>query len=163
MKTVSMWCRAVVAALLLVVSHGAWGASPAINTLGEAKGFFSSPKPTGIAIRGYDTVAYHTQGKPVPGLPLFEVEYQGATWRFANEENKALFEAEPEKYAPEYGGYCAYGVAKGSLVKIEPDQWNIIDGKLYLNYDKSISKKWNKDTSAYIAEADAKFEKLLAE
>lgn len=163
MNAMSLTFRSLFVGLALLLSQAALAESPAINTLGEAKGFFSSPKPTGIAIKGYDTVAYHTEGKPVAGSPLFEVSYKGATWRFASAENKALFEAGPEKYEPAYGGYCAYGVAKGGLVKIEPDQFSIVDGTLYLNYDASVAKKWRKDIPGFIAEANGKFDALLAE
>ena len=146
-------------ALTLIVT-GQWAlASEPINTL-EKSGFFGH-KPSGIAIRGADTVAYFTEGKFVEGTDQFTTEWRGATWKFSSQENLDLFVAKPEEYAPQYGGYCAYGVAKGSLVKIEPENWTITDGKLYLNFDSGVQKKWEKDIPGYIAEADAIFNSLL--
>jgi YHS domain-containing protein len=136
-------------------------AAEKINTL-EKSGFFSY-EPSGIAIRGTDTVAYFTQGKPVKGTDEFTTEWQGATWKFSSQEHLDLFVAAPEKYAPQYGGYCAYGVFKDNLVKIEAENWTIIDDKLYLNFNSSIQKTWEKDTLGYILAADAKFDALLAE
>jgi len=136
-------------------------AAERINTL-EKKGLFGY-EPNGVAIRGYDTVAYFTQSKPVEGMEQFSTQWSGATWRFSSQENLDLFVTEPEKYAPQYGGYCAYGVAQESLVKIEPDQWTIVDGKLYLNYNEKLNKQWREDTSGFISTADTLFEKLLKE
>lgn len=136
-------------------------AAEPVNTL-EKKGLFGF-KPSGVAIRGYDTVAYFTESKPVEGNSNFETQWMDATWRFASQENLDLFLADPEKYAPQYGGYCAYGVAQNYLVKIEPENWSIVDDKLYLNYDSKVQKLWEKDISGFIASADGKFDKLLAE
>lgn len=137
-------------------------AASKINTL-DKEGLFGKYKETGIAIRGYDTVAYFTQGKPVKGVEEFQVEWGGANWWFSSREHAGLFSANPEKYAPQYGGYCAYGVAEDYLVKIEPDQWEIVNDKLYLNYDKKIQKRWQKDTTGYIDRADKKFDQLVEE
>ena len=135
-------------------------AAPPINTL-DRSGLFGY-KPSGTAVRGYDTVAYFTEGRPVEGSDEFTTEWMGATWRFASREHLDLFEAEPEKYAPEYGGYCAYGVVQDNLIKIEPENWTIVDDKLYLNYDDDVQAQWEEDIPGFIAEADAKFEGLLA-
>ena len=107
------------------------------------------------AIRGYDPVAYFTEGKPVKGKAEFTHQWKGATWRFASAANRDRFAAAPEKYAPQYGGYCAYGVASGYAVKTEPDAWSVVDGKLYLNYDRSVQASWVKDIPGYIRKADA--------
>ena len=136
-------------------------AAERINTL-EKEGLFGY-EPNGVAIRGYDTVAYFTKGMPVAGNDTFTTQWSGATWKFSSQEHLDLFVAEPEKYAPQYGGYCAYGVAQESLVKIEPEQWSIIDDKLYLNYNSKLNKEWKKDMADYINQADALFEKLLKE
>ncbi len=117
----------------------------------------------GVAIDGYDPVAYFTDQKPVEGSKAFEFSWKGATWRFASAEHRDLFKAEPEKYAPQYGGYCAYAVAKGSTAGIDPDAWSIVDGKLYLNYDLDIRAKWLQDTKGYIAKADANWPKVSGE
>ena len=146
---------------LFVVFIGSASAAEPINTL-ERSGLWGY-KPSGVAVRGYDPVAYFTLGKPVEGKEKFETEWNGAKWRFSSQEHMDLFVESPEKYAPQYGGYCAYGVAVGNLVKIEPDLWDIVDGKLYLNYDKKLQGKWRKDIPGYIVEADGKFDRLLDE
>lgn len=132
-------------------------AAPPINTL--TGGLFGGRSD--VAIRGYDTVAYFTQGKPVKGEDAYVHEWMGAKWKFASQAHLDLFKASPEKYAPQYGGYCAYGVAQGALVKIEPDQWRIVDGKLYLNYDADVQAKWAKDVPGFIKSADGRFQSLL--
>lgn len=132
-------------------------AAPPVNTLKNS--FFSSVTDT--AINGYDTVAYFTENKPVKGQDSLVFDWKGAKWKFATQANLDLFKANPEKYAPQYGGYCAYGVAKGSLVKVEPEQFTILDGKLYLNYDASVQKDWLKDRAGFIKTADGAFVDLL--
>ncbi len=145
--------------LLILATIGQVSAAERINTL-EKHGLFSY-EPSGIAIRGYDTVAYFTEGRPMEGSDEFTTDWQGATWKFASQEHLDLFKADPQKYAPQYGGYCAYGVAQESLVKIEPDQWTIHDDKLYLNYNAKLNNEWKKDIPGYIAAADKLFESLL--
>jgi YHS domain-containing protein len=114
------------------------------------------------AIRGYDPVAYFTQNRPVRGSAQLTYRWNGAEWRFASAENRDRFAAAPEKYAPQYGGYCAYGVAGGYAVKIEPDAWSIVDGKLYLNYDQSVQREWKKDVPGYVRKAEANWPAVLA-
>jgi YHS domain-containing protein len=113
------------------------------------------------AIRGYDPVAYFTDAKPVEGSDKFTHTWKGATWRFASAENRDRFVAAPEKYAPQYGGYCAYGVAGGYTVSIDPAAWSVVDGKLYLNYSRGVQSDWNKDIPGYIRKADANWPKAL--
>ncbi|MFZ4757669.1 MAG: YHS domain-containing (seleno)protein [Burkholderiaceae bacterium] len=150
--------RAVLlAGVLALFTHRVALAAPPINTL--KSGFFGGRSDT--AINGYDTVAYHTVGKPVPGTDAFVHEWMGAKWKFASQANLDLFKADPTKYAPQYGGYCAYGVVKDNLVSVEPDQFKVIDGKLYLNYDAGVQATWSKDPAGYIREADRKFQSLL--
>jgi YHS domain-containing protein len=108
----------------------------------------------GNAIEGYDPVAYHTAGQPMEGSSDFEHEWEGATWRFVSAENRDLFAADPEKYAPAYGGYCAYGVSQGYKPDIDPEAWSIVDDQLYLNLNKKIQARWEKDIPGYIAKAD---------
>lgn len=124
-----------------------------VNTLGSQGG---------IAIRGYDPVAYFRDGGPRLGKSEFAVQHGGATWRFATEEHKALFEADPERYLPAYGGFCAYGTSRGYLVKIEPEAWSIVDGRLYLNYDLDVRRTWLGRTKTYIARADGNWPRLSA-
>jgi YHS domain len=95
------------------------------------------------------------------GLGDCTTQYKGATWRFASAENRAAFEADPAKYAPQYGGYCAYAVSQGNTAKAEPDAWTIHDGKLYLNYDKNVQARWEKDIPGYVAAADANWPGIL--
>jgi YHS domain-containing protein len=102
------------------------------------------------AIRGYDPVAYFTESKPVKGLKIYSHTWNGATWYFSSKKNQDLFMAHPQKYAPQFGGFCAYGVSRNYKVKTEPDAWTIVDGRLYLNYDTGVSEIWNKDRENYI-------------
>jgi len=146
--------------ILMLATVNVEAAAPKINTLNKS-GLFGKYKQTGIAVRGYDTVAYFTQGKPVKGVTDFEVEWEGAKWYFSSQEHKDLFVGDPEKYAPQYGGYCAYGVAEDYLVKIEPDQWAIVDDKLYLNFDRKINNRWHQDIPGYLKKAEGKLEGLL--
>ena len=106
------------------------------------------------AIRGYDPVAYFVQGKPVKGNKAFTYEWNGADWKFANSQNLAAFKKSPEEYAPQYGGYCAYGTADGHKAPIDPEAWTIVNGKLYLNYDKHVKALWTKDQQGLINKAD---------
>ncbi len=108
----------------------------------------------GPAIKGYDPVAYFTAGKPVAGSAQFTALYKGATFRFASAANRDAFAAAPEKYAPQYGGFCAYGAAGGYKAVIDPAAYTIANGKLYLNYNSRIQRSWNQDQSGYIAKAD---------
>lgn len=134
-------------------SVGRAGSSRPVNTLGSSEE---------IAIRGYDPVAYFRDGGPRQGKPEFSVRHGGAVWRFASAEHKALFEADPERYLPAYGGFCAYGTSRGYLVKIEPEAWSIVDGKLYLNYDLGVRETWAGRTKTYIARADGNWPRLTA-
>ena len=108
-----------------------------------------------LAVGGYDPVAFFTDGKPVKGKDEFEMEYQGATWRFASAEHLEKFRETPEKYAPQYGGYCAWAVAQGKTAAGDPRYWTVVDGKLYLNYSKGVQKRWAEDIPGHITQADA--------
>ena len=141
----------------LLFSTAARAVEPPINTLKNS--LFGGRTDT--AINGYDPVSYFTVGKPTKGQDGLATEWMGAKWKFASQANLDLFKSNPEKYAPQYGGYCAYGVTQGSLVKVEPEQFTLRDGKLYLNYDADVQAKWLKDPAGYIKDADAKFSSLL--
>ena len=108
----------------------------------------------GLAIRGTDPVGYFNEGRAVDGSSEHTLEYLGATWRFASAKNRAAFEADPEKYAPQFGGYCAWAVSQGYTASIDPDVFQIVDGKLYLNYSKSVMKTWLEDRDNLIKAAD---------
>ena len=107
----------------------------------------------GHAIDGYDTVAYFADGQPQPGSAEFSHEWNGATWLFASAAHRDAFKAEPERYAPQFGGYCAYAVSKGHAVKSKPEIWSIVDGKLYLNLGPGAQTKWEKDLPGNIIRA----------
>ncbi len=113
------------------------------------------------AVSGYDVVAYFTQGKPVEGREKFSVEYKDALWSFSSQEHLDLFNAEPEKYAPQYGGYCAWSVAQGNSAGADPLVWKIIDNKLYLNYDVEVQQMWLKDSANFIIQADKNWPKVI--
>ncbi len=108
----------------------------------------------GSAVRGYDPVAYHTMAAAVPGDPRFTAEWIHATWYFASAEHRDLFIADPDKYVPAYGGYCAFAIAQGVKVGIDPALWTIYEGRLYLNEGMLVHKAWRKDIPYYIGLAD---------
>ena len=124
-----------------------------VNTLGSAGD---------VAIRGYDPVAYCRDGGPRQGSPEHATHHGGATWHFASAANKALFLADPERYKPAYGGFCAYGTSRGYLVKIEPEAWSIVGGRLYLNYDLDVRETWSTDTKTYLARSERNWGHLTA-
>ena len=117
----------------------------------------------GTAVDGTDVVAYFTEGRPLEGSREHVFEWRGASWRFASAEHRELFAADPERYAPQYGGYCAYAVSQGTTAGIDPEAWKIVDGKLYLNLNKDVQKLWERDVAGYIAEADAHWPRLLGD
>jgi YHS domain-containing protein len=114
----------------------------------------------GVAIQGYDAVAYH-QGAVTPGNDAFEHSWNGARWRFASAANRDLFAANPEKYAPKFGGYCAYAVSRGYTADIDPKAWKIVDGALYLNYSLRVQKLWEEDVPGNIEKAQKNWPGVL--
>ena len=118
---------------------------------------------TGVAIKGYDPVAYFTEKMPVKGNSDFEYEWSGAKWRFASARNLEMFKGNPEKYAPQYGGFCAYGVANGYLVKVDPEAWTVYEDRLYLNYSLKVREQWKQDIPGNIRKADANWPNLKEE
>lgn len=118
---------------------------------------------TGLAIQGYDPVAYFTEGEARKGDPAHALEWGGGTWHFTSAANRDAFAADPEAYAPKYGGYCAYAVAKGSARVADPRVWSIVDGELYLNLSPNVRKVWQEDLRANIALADRIWSPALIE
>lgn len=112
------------------------------------------------AAGGYDLVSYHQESGPVRGSGFQAAEYQGVTYLFSSEENKATFEANPEKFLPAYNGYCAFGVSVGQKFNTDPTVYEIVDGVLYLNLDKTIQEKWATDIPGNIAKADSNWKKI---
>ena len=106
------------------------------------------------ALRGYDPVAYFVEEKPVQGSAEFTSIHNNATWYFSSAANKSMFDANPEKYSPQYGGYCAYGMANGFVVSSDPAAFSLVDGKLYLNYSLGVRKTWLQDVPGNIESAD---------
>jgi|SRR5271165_3831480 len=130
--------------LLLFVTRTALADSPiaAVNT------------EHGLAIKGYDPVSYFTSGKPTPGLPQFLTTYNGATYRFVSAENRDRFLAAPAKFVPQYGGYCAYAISLNKIADIDPDEWAIVNDKLYLNNGFLAQSLWSLDKSSNIEKGD---------
>lgn len=122
-----------------------------------AKPVVHSPK--GVAIGGYDPVAYFEKKGEQLGKAEHASQHEKATWYFVSAANKAAFDKEPGKYAPQYGGWCAYAMSRGDKAKIDPKAWTIHDGKLYLNYSLDIMKKWRKNMANYINNADGHWPK----
>ena len=141
-------------ALLTMFVFAVWSASA------DSKSDPINHGRAGIAIRGYDPVAYFTDSKPVKGDPKFSYTWRGAAWQFASPEHRELFAQHPDRYVPQYGGYCAYGVSEGHTVDIDPVAWKIIDGRLYLNYSTSVQQLFLKDPQARIQRADENWPKL---
>ncbi len=135
--------------MFLLLTPLAWAEKPRVFSSGEG------------AIRGYDPVAYFVQGEPVKGEASFHVRYQDASWYFSSEKNRDLFSQNPEKYAPQYGGYCAWAVSQGYTASIDPSAWTLHEGKLYLNYSKGVREDWLEDVPGNIRKADNNWPKVL--
>ncbi|PWS35541.1 YHS domain protein [Falsiroseomonas bella] len=134
---------------LAVAPQAARAAKPEINA------------EDGLALRGYDAVAYFTQARPVRGEARFEAEWGGARWRFADAANRDAFLADPARYAPQFGGYCAWAVAQGYTAPADPLQWRIVEGKLYVNYDAGVQRRWLRDIPGFITAADRNWPAVL--
>ncbi len=113
-----------------------------------------------VALRGYDPVAYFLEGRPVKGQKEFSHEYADANWRFASSGNRDRFAADPEKYAPQYGGFCAWGISQAKFFDGDPEVWKVTGGKLYVNYNKEIEKTWEQDIPGFIEKADHNWPRL---
>ena len=118
--------------------------------------------PNNIAIKGYDTVAYFTEGKAVMGKPDITYAWQDAQWHFTNVRHRDLFAADPERYAPQFGGFCSVGLTMGKQVAADPEQWTIVDGKLYIKYNKTFRDKWRQDKAAKIQKANMNWSNYLS-
>lgn len=113
------------------------------------------------AIRGHDPVAYFKVGKPVKGKFEHSLEHAGATWYFSSAENYEAFKASPEKYMPAYGGYCAWAMAKGYFASTVPEAWDIVDGRLFLNYSLGVRTQWREDIPGNIEMGDVNWRNLF--
>jgi YHS domain-containing protein len=149
--------RSLLALPLAVAAAAALRAGPAAAAADPIHtGRFSN-----LALDGYDPVAYFREGRPVEGVRAHSTEWMGATWRFSSPENLAAFEANPEAYAPQYGGYCAWATAEGYRAPGNPAYWRIVDGKLYVNFDAAVQRRWEADIPGFIARADANWPAIL--
>lgn len=109
----------------------------------------------GVAVRGTDVVAYFTEGAPVQGSATYAYDWSGVTWHFASAQNRDAFAAQPEAYAPQYGGYCAWAIAaKSELYSTQPRNWSVVDGRLYLNFNDSVQDTWNANIPGFIETGD---------
>lgn len=131
--------------------HPAFAQSPLPQYNADAKG---------VVLKGYDPVAYFTAGQPTKGSDKITAAHNGVTFHFASAANRDAFVKEPTKYLPEYGGFCAFGVASGYKVDADPTVWRIVDGKLYVNYNKSVGQKFGADVASYIKQANDKWPAL---
>lgn len=141
---------------LVLLAGGAYFASSADSdadgaVVGKTK-FFQYRN--GAAAGGYDVVAYFDDAEAVAGEQVYEASYAGQLWHFKSMENREKFLAAPKKYIPQYGGHCAYGVAQGYLVRGDPEAWTVRDGKLYLNYSKSVRNSWLADAAGFILRSE---------
>lgn len=131
------------------------GLALSVMALASSAGEFN--ESNGVAIKGYDPVAFLKDNKPVRGKEDLRFEYKGSTFVFASAENRAAFAANPDKYAPQYGGYCAFGTARGYKADIDPSTFTVIDGRLYLNYNAQVQREWAADTVRFIRQADERW------
>jgi len=129
--------------LFLISVASAWAGNPLINKGAD-----------NVAIKGYDPVAYFVDARATPGKPEYRHNWRGATWYFGSEENRQRFVREPERYAPQYGGYCAYAASFGQLANIDPQSWSIVNGKLYLNFSSRVQQIWKPRSNEFIGDAD---------
>jgi len=144
------WTASLLA--MLLIGFGAFGVTLAADEVNTDR--------TGLAIDGYDPVAYFTEGRPVKGDFQITAEHDGAVYRFASKANRDRFRNAPHRYVPRYGGFCAYGVAVNAKFTADPTVWKIVDGKLYLNLDENIAAQFNKDVAGHIEKANRNWKTL---
>ncbi len=123
----------------------------AAKTIAQQPAIFS---PKGIAIKGYDVVAFFTEHKPVMGFDSLQLQNNNAIWYFSTKQNLDSFKANPDKYIPQYGGYCAFGTAQGHKAPTMAETWTIDGDKLYFNYNLKVKELWDKDRPNLIKKAD---------
>jgi YHS domain-containing protein len=145
-KTVKLTLLGILVAVVPATQVFAGGAHKPIAT-----------DPFGVAIKGYDTVAYFTEGHAVKGKKEFEFSWQGVPWYFANAAHRDLFAANPERYAPQFGGFCSMGTTRGKTTVADPEAWTIVDGKLYLKFSKAVRDRWRPNKAENIKKAEKKW------
>lgn len=145
----SLLLRAVLWPLLLILSACATPGKVSVT-----KPVPALNAPTGVALQGYDPVAYFRDGRPISGVDAYTYQWRGVQWKFSSPEHQTAFAAEPERYAPQFGGYCAYAVSRGTTADGDPHQWAVVDDKLYVNTNAFAMQLWNQDRSDSIAAAE---------
>jgi len=150
---------ALTAAIALTVAAAAFTPTT-VAAFDEASPAATNVDANRVALHGHDPVAYFTVGKPTPGDAALAVTHDGAVYHFASAENMKAFQAAPARYAPQYGGFCAMGAALGKKFDIDPTQFKVVDGRLFLNKDPQVSVLWNKDVPGHIGKADAAWPRI---
>jgi hypothetical protein len=148
MHTIDRIAVALLAAVAFVIALSA--AKPSVNAARD-----------GLAARGFDVVAYVTDGRPMVGSSRFEARRNGAVWRFVDQSHREMFLSDPERYAPEFGGYCAYAVSQGYTADGDPRVWRVVEGRLYLNYSTRAQRLWERDIPGHIAKGRANWPSVL--
>ena len=161
MNARNLFSRGSLAGVLLFGSALTLTLSLAITPLAQAAEKPVNAHRRGIALKGYDTVAYFTTGEPTKGPAEFTHAWNGATWWFGSAEHRDLFAAAPEKYAPQFGGYCAWAVSNGYTAPVDPPAWKIVAGRLFLNYNAGVRRKWEADEANRIRLGDANWPAVL--
>ncbi len=149
--------RKIFAALALAFAAFV-SASPA---LADERPVYTAPFSS-VGVGGYDVVAYFTDGRPVRGTTQFRATHQNVEYRFASAEHLAAFQANPARYLPQYGGYCAWAVSQGYTASANPNNWRIVDGKLYLNYNTEIQRRWEQDIPGHVRNANTNWPRVLS-
>jgi YHS domain-containing protein len=145
----------------LIIAAAALAAPVALSSTAVAGPVYVGVSGETIAVGGYDTVSYFQgDGVPVLGDARYTVEYKGAEWRFSSQANADRFKADPVAFAPQYGGHCAWAMARGSLAPGDPTVYKVVDGKLYLNFNKQVQSNWLKDIPGFIAKANIEWPKI---
>lgn len=117
----------------------------------------------GIALGGYDVVAYHREGRALLGERRHRANWSGTTWHFSSEANRAAFVADPERYAPKFGGYCAWAAAEGYIAPVDPEVFHIVDGSLYLNFSRGVARRWQRDVAGNLRRGSENWPRLRAQ
>ena len=143
--------RKLLHAFVLLAGLSALAAAKDLQNLGK----------DGVAIQGYDPVAFFTDSQPVKGNPQFQSDYRGAKYYFASSDHKAMFDKAPSQYEPQFGGYCAYGASRGKTAPVKIEAWQIIDGRLLMQYDLGVKGEFNKDPQGNLKKADQNWPGLI--
>ncbi len=134
-------------------------AAAAMSVLADSSKEMVATGPDNVAIQGYDTVAYFTEDQAMKGTSEFVASWNDAEWHFASAAHRDLFMATPERYAPQFGGFCAAGLTKGKKVAADPEAWTIVDGKLYIKFNKAVRDRWQDDSAEKIKTAEENWAK----